>query len=213
MIQSWEQQFLDVNNSMVLSTPEQYGDFSWIMSPIGLVFTDYPDNQGNMQTLADGKVHVYRPEDRGLQSMAPGSYQMTSLQWQIDHSESGTAAREAADRNMAAELNRRQQVDRLFQQFAARAFHTADLKFEPSSFDELMRTPSSPIIHTACMRRVDEAIRSHCGGYTDYSRKYAGLVINTCRVMGQAAEPAEASLPALMADLCRSQPTITRAEK
>jgi len=211
MTQSWQQQFDDINSTMVLSSPEQYGDLSWTGSPIGLVFTDMTDAAGRTRTLHDGRLHVSRPEDSGMTSMQPGWYEMTSAQWSLDHAAPGSQQWQQAKAEIAAMTQQRHQVDALFEQWAGRAFAVAGLKLETSGLASLQESPYTPIVHTLCMRDVDTAILEACGGYTDYSRKYAGLVINTCRTVAAAAPEAELELPALMAELCTAKPMLVAA--
>jgi len=76
--------------------------------------------------------------------------------------------------------------------------------------DRTFSSPSTPIIHDQCMRQVDNAIIDACDGYTDYSRKYAKVVINTCRMavdMGVSVEIASKELVAVMDSLCKDRPT------
>jgi len=60
------------------------------------------------------------------------------------------------------------------------------------------------------MRQVDIAIIDACNGYTDYSRKHARVVINTCRMvvdMGVTIDQATEELTSEMTQLCLQRPT------
>ena len=167
--------------------------------PIGDIFTDYHSG-GKGRVWADNQIHVLRPEDEGKVSMAPGSFKLFMLHNRIDDAVPGSAEEAQARADLAAEMALRAEVDALFSHFTAEAMSRAG-RAEVQA-EQLMFSPALPIVHNDCMRRVDEAIARECGGYTDYSRRYAGLVINTCRAVAEAGAEAEAQLPQVMAALC-----------
>ena len=210
LAQSLEAQYLNVNASMRSSHPGQYGDLTWKGLPIGDLFTDYPGRR----SWADGGLHVSMPEDVGRVSLGPGSFKDFLLQRRLEAAqEEGGEAEAAALADIEAEARSRQQVDARFSTFAARALREAG-QTEPTaaSLTSLFSSPSRPVVHTACMRRVDAVIASACGGYTDYSRKYAGLVINTCRAVAERGAEAESRLPLIMEQSCSKHPLTAAME-
>ena len=207
LAQSLDDQFRAVNASMITSTPGQYGDLTWKGMPLGNVWTDYPSFKTTAGPVwADNGVHTLMPEDVGRVSMAPGSFKLFMLQNSIRMAEPGGEEEAEAKADLAAELSRRAELDQLFSAFATSALSSAGkagLKAEL-----LMAAPALPIVHTECMRRVDEAIARECGGYDDYSRGFARLVINTCRAVAELSAEAEAQLPQLMDALCQQSLTV-----
>jgi len=209
LTQSLDQQFVNVNASMKTSIPGQYGDLTWKGLPIGDIFTDYHSGKGTGKVWADNQIHVLRPEDVGRVSMAPGSFKLFMLNNRINDAVPGSEEEEKAKADLATEMAVRAEVDKLFADFASTSLAMAG-KVGVAA-EDLMFSPVLPIVHNNCMRQVDEAIARKCGGYTDYSRKYAGLVINTCRAVVEVNAAVEEQLPLLMADMCVQTDHIVHA--
>jgi len=203
LTQSLNQQYINVNASMITSHPGQYGDQTWNGLPIGDIFTDYPSGQA---PPAMRRINGERPVP-GAVSYAPGSFKLFMLEHRVETARTESPeASEAAVADLNAELRSRVEVDDLFTSFAARALRqVAGVEPTASALATLQASPALPIVHTSCMRQVDAAIAASCGGYTDYSRKWAGLVINTCRAVAEIGSAAEQKLPSIMHALCQAK--------
>ena len=95
------------------------------------------------------------------------------------------AARRAAMRKLAAEVDMRTHVDGVFERFAERAVVAAGESAE--SVERLFDMPTTPIVHDACMNEVENVWRGECGGWNEYSTQYGGVIINACRMFNDGA--------------------------
>ena len=213
LAQSLEQQFDNVNHSMTMSTPGQYGDLTWRGMPVGTLFTDYHSTEPAAAREQTSEAEPFGYWDEGVHvntpavSMAPGTFKLFLLNNLLEAAQrdNDEAAIQSASALLHAEMSSRQHVDDLFNSFAKRALTTViGATIDDRSLARLYSSPETPIRHDECMRAVDKAIAASCGGYTDYSRRYAGLVINTCRAAqeGDEYETAGTRLAALMTQLC-----------
>jgi len=59
----------------------------------------------------------------------------------------------------------------------------------------------TPVTQFQCFDEVNAAIKDYCGGYTDYSLKYARIVMNVCNYVNHAADETQ-NIVATVKGLC-----------
>jgi len=140
----------------------QYGDQSFTNDPIGDYMGD-SSNNATRKVISESKPSV-NVDSRDIPlHLAYYNY--------IRADKSDFAGRQQLADALIAEVENRKKADEMFRTLATRVF-SEDKFFEESK----VRGPC------LCCDEVNEAIASHCGGYSDYSLQFSRVVANLCEV-------------------------------
>jgi len=187
MSESLSQQFQTVKQKTDQSHVMDYGDKTWTNMAIG-------NFQGDKAVFPKLKLDVV-PETKSKSVVNSRDIQMhTAYYALLRDDKTDLAANHAKAQELINIIKARVAADEMFVSLT-KAIVGAN---HQAVFDMPNMTP---VTQFQCFDEVNAAIKDYCGGYTDYSLKYARIVMNVCNFVNHTPEETQ-NIIATVKGLC-----------